>query len=188
MKLSHLLTTIGVAVAITACGGSNSSNPTPTPVVTATPTVTLTPTPTLTPTLIPTPTPAPTVGTIRGVIDEVLPSTQLPSSALPSSVLPSEVLPSMVLPSEALVSRPLDSKEESSNISGDRVVRLILERDQEVNVSGAFAEINANINATAEGLLTVNTVTGAVSGSVTASSIDESDAITLCTFIQALRA
>lgn len=175
MKLSHLLSAMSIAAAITACGGSggNSSNPTPTP---ATPTVT--PSPTISPTPVVTPTPTPTVGTIRGVIDEMLPSTQIPSYALPSTVIPSEVLPSAALPSEVLVSRVLDSSEETSSSNNERSIRLTLERDQEVNVSGSFTQVEANVNASAEGLLTVNTVTGAISGSVTASNIDEDDLIT----------
>ncbi len=146
-KITSLATLVGASIAITACGGGGGGNNNDAP--------------------------AAENATIRGVINETLPSESLPSAVLPSAVLPSVALPSASLPSSEVDETP-------TAIEAVRTVNVTLQSDQEVGVT-PFTNPGANQNLTAIAEIVVDTsVTPAtVTARVTAANLDTGDDITM---------
>ncbi|MGH1441195.1 MAG: CHRD domain-containing protein [Cellvibrionaceae bacterium] len=144
-KVKTLGAFLGASIVLAACGGGNNSNSNNAE-----------------------PLPAEEV-TIRGSINDLLPSAVLPSAAIPSATLPSRTLPSMSLPS-------FEIEEFPTSLVELRSLELNLQRAQQVSVD-PLTEFNRDARAQAQ--FSLNEITGEISATVTATNLDPSDRITM---------
>jgi len=155
-SLSRIFATVGVAFLITACGGGGVEDIVQQ--VDDAADAAATPDPTATPESI----------TIRGVINDPLPSGAIPSASIPSASLPSTLVPSGSLPTAEV--------DEFPAVESIRTIEVTLQAQQEVTDVPLVA---GNVGLTARATLAVDESTGQLSAQLSAEGLDATDRITM---------
>jgi|GEM_PF-463800 len=146
-KFTNSASAVMAAFVLAACGGGGGGNnvvaPDPAPV-------------------------GPQAASIRGAINQSIPSVTLPSGTLPSASIPSATLPSLSLPSTEV--------DEVPSVAVVRTLNVVLESSQEVTDT-PLAPTNLGLSAIAS--VVVDESTGQVVASVVTEGLDAGDEITM---------
>ena len=145
-KLTNITSAGIAALVLAACGGGGGNNNQVAPQAPA----------------------GPQAASIRGAIDQPLPSEVLPAGSLPAASIPSASLPSISLPANEI-----DEVPSSIDV---RTIEVVLQSSQEV-VDTPLIPTNQSLTAQAQ--VAVDVSTGRVVATLVAEGIDDDDSITM---------